>query len=69
MLRGNTIPGLWEELIKYKCPAPAQKRLGGGGEGGWRMIRLIGKTNLPICFFFIFDNDISQCFYCSFYLH
>ena len=26
MLRGNTIPGLWEKLIKYKCLAPAQKR-------------------------------------------
>ena len=33
MLRGNTIPGLWEKLIKYKCLAPAQKRLGGGGGG------------------------------------
>ena len=24
---GNTIPGLWEKLIKYKYLAPTQKRL------------------------------------------
>ena len=34
MLRGNTIPGLCEKRITYKCLAPAQKRLGGGGGGG-----------------------------------
>ena len=33
MLTGNTIPGLWEKLIKYKCLAPVQKRLGSGGGG------------------------------------
>ena len=27
MLRGNTKPGLWKKLIKYKCLAPAKKRL------------------------------------------
>ena len=32
MLRGNTIPGLWEKLFKYKCLAPA-KCPGGGGRG------------------------------------
>ena len=25
--KGNTIPGLWEKLIKYKYLAPTQKRL------------------------------------------
>ena len=55
MLRGNTIPGLWEKLVKYKCLAPARKKAskcpGGGGGEVWRMIRLIRKTNLPICCF------------------
>ena len=27
MLRGNTTPGQWRELTKYKCLMPAQKRL------------------------------------------
>ena len=57
--KGNTIPGLWEKLIKYKYLAPTQKRLpnaleegvgvGGGGFGQFRQIYLV------ICY-----NDISQ---------
>ena len=50
------------------CTKKASKCPGGGGGEVWRMIRLIRKTNLPI-FVLIFHNDISQCFYCSFYLH
>ena len=54
--KGNTIPGLWEKLIKYKYLAPTQKRLPnalvegvgvegvGVGRGGglWTV-----STNLP----------------------
>ena len=59
--KGNTIPGLWEKLIKYKYLAPTQKRLpnalvegvgvrgGGGGFGQFREIYLV------ICY-----NDICQ---------
>ena len=67
MLRGNTIPGLWEKLIKYKCLAPAQKRLPNflvEGVGGG-----LEKDKINLFVVLIFYNDISQCFYCSFYLH
>ena len=56
--KGNTIPGLWEKLVKYKYLAPTQKRLPnalvegvgvGGGFGQFRQIYLV------ICY-----NDISQ---------
>ena len=47
--KGNTIPSLWEKLIKYKYLAPTQKRLPnalvegvGVGGGLWTV-----STNLP----------------------
>ena len=51
--KGNTIPGLWEKLIKYKYLAPTQKRLpnalvegvGGGRCGGGGLGTV--STNLP----------------------
>ena len=59
--KGNTIPGLWEKLIKYKYLAPTQKKLlntlvegvgVGGGFGQFRQIYLFVVL--------IFYNDISQ---------
>ena len=58
--KGNTIPGLWEKLIKYKYLAPTQKRLPnalveGVGVGGGALDSFDKFTYIVICY-----NDISQ---------